>query len=320
MRIRLAVLIIILTQQIQLFAQELPVYQQYLLNRNLINPAITGFTGCASFQLSDRHQWIGISDAPNTQSISAQKGFLSNDNKIHGIGLNLYHDINGAYQQLGGDFLYAYHFTISRQNNINLSLGLSVSVFQKLINESDFTPVYDPIINGTRNNEILPEAGVGILLHNENFFAGLSGIKLLSFIETIQEMERHFYLYSGLAFNNARSTIIYEPSILLKITESLKKQIDINFKTIFNDKYWLTFSYRNNISKIPWQSISIISIFGINSGNFSFAYVFDAGLSRIQLYNYGSHEFMIRYEICPSKSRDLDCPTYKGLMKRYRTR
>lgn len=320
MRKGLGVSVIILFQQIQLFAQELPVYQQYLLNQNLINPAITGITGCTSLQFSDRHQWIGISNAPNTQSICAQKGFTNTANKTHGAGLNLYRDINGAFQQLGGDILYAYHFPVDRHNKINLSLGLSFSVFQKLINESDFTPVYDPIINGANNSEISPDAAAGALLHYENFFVGISGLKLLSFIETIQDTERHFYLYSGMTIDSRKPSVTYKPSVLLKITESSQKQIDINFGTIFNDRYWLTFSYRNNISSFPWKSISIISIFGINWENFTFAYVFDAGLSKIQLYNFGSHEFMIRYEICPSKTSGVDCPTYKGLMKRYRTR
>lgn len=320
MRISTGISALILFLKIQIYTQELPLYQQYLLNPGLINPAITSYTGCTSFQITDRHQWLGISDAPVTQTLSVQKGFIGSNNKIHGLGLNMYRDINGSFRQLGTDFLYAHHFLASRDQNINVSLGLSFSLFQKSINETDFTPVYDPLISGTRNSEILPEAGAGILIHNESFFAGLSAVKLLSFIENLQDTEKHFYLYSGLTLQDRNYNIIYKPSLLFKMTESFKKQIDININTVLNDIYWLTLSYRNNINSFPGKSISIISVFGIDLGNFSVAYALDIGLSNIQLYNFGSHEFMIRYEICPKGIRSIDCPTYEGLEKRYRKR
>jgi type IX secretion system PorP/SprF family membrane protein len=320
MRIKTGITVLLLLLQIQLFAQELPIYQQYLLNPALINPAVTSYTGCTSFQLTDRHQWIGISGAPVTQTLNVQKGFITDNNKIHGLGLNLYRDINGAFRQIGGDFLYAHHFLADRNKKINVSLGLSFSLFQKSIDETDFIQVYDPIIIGTINSELLPQAGAGILIHNESFFVGLSAVKLLSFIESLQNTERHFYLYSGMTLEDRNYNIIYEPSVLLKITEDLKKQIDININAVINNIYWLTLSYRNNISSFPGQSVSIISVFGINLHNFSLAYAFDLGLSNIQLYNFGSHEFMIRYEICPKGIKAIDCPTYKGLEKRYRKR
>jgi type IX secretion system PorP/SprF family membrane protein len=320
MRISTGISVLIVFLQIRIFTQELPVYQQYLLNPGLINPAITSYTGCTSFQITDRHQWLGISDAPVTQTLSVQKGFIGSNNKIHGLGLNMYRDINGSFRQLGADFLYAHHFLASRDKNINISLGLSVSVFQKSINETNFTPVFDPLVSGTRSNEILPEAGAGVLIHNESFFAGLSAVKLFSFIENIQNTEKHFYLHSGLTLQDRNYNIIYKPSLLFKMTESFKKQIDININTVLNDIYWLTLSYRNNINSFPGKSISIISVFGIDFGNFSVAYALDLGLSNIQLYNFGSHEFMIRYEICPEGIRSIDCPTYDGLEDRYRKR
>lgn len=320
MKVRLVVATILAFQYFHLIAQELPIQQQYLLNPNLINPALTSQTGCTSFLLTDRHQWIGIQDAPNTQMLGLQKGFLNKSNKIHGIGLNLYFDNNGAFRKGGGDILYSYHFIIDRRKKIKLGLGLSFSIFHNSIDERDFSAVYDPVINSTVSKEIIPDAGAGIYLYSSKFFAGLSGIKLLSLSGTMQEIERHFYLNSGILLGKTNSSLKFEPSFVLKITESFKKQIDINFRTTFYDKYWYTLSYRNNIAKFPWQSISLTSVFGLTLGDFTFAYVFDLGLTKIQLYNYGSHEFMIKYKICRSDINDLNCPTYKGLIKRYRTR
>ena len=320
MKARLVVAAIFAFQYFQLIAQELPIYQEYLLNPNLINPALTSYTGCTSFLLTDRHQWIGIQGAPSTQMLGLQTGFPGKSNKIHGIGLNLYHDHNGAFRKGGGDILYSYHLIINRRKNVKLGLGMSVSVFQNSIDESDFTDVYDPVVSGGVMRELVPDAGAGIFLYSPKFFAGLSGIKLFALPGTIQEIERHFYLNSGIILRKENSTLEFEPSFLLKVTESFQRQIDINIKTTFNNKYWYTLSYRNNISTFPGKSISLMSVIGLALDNLTFAYVFDLGLTKIQLYNYGSHVFMIKYKICRTDINDLNCPTYKGLMKRYRTR
>ncbi len=320
MKVRFVFAAILIFHYFKLTAQELPVQQQYLLNPNLINPALTSRDGCTSFLIADRHQWIGIKDAPNTQMLGLQKEFPGKSYKIHGVGLNMYFDNNGAFRKGGGDVLYSYHFIIDRRKKIRMGLGLSFSILHNSIDETDFATVFDPVVNGTVKQEIIPDAGAGICLYSSRFFAGISGIKLLSLSGTIQEIERHFYLNSGILLEKANSPLKFEPSFMLKMTESYKKQIDINIRTIFYDRFWYTLSYRNNITKFPLQSISLTSVFGISLGEFTFAYVFDLGLTGIQLYNYGSHEFMIQYKICRSDFSDLNCPTYKDVIDRYRTR
>ncbi len=320
MKIKLAAIIIFVFRYILITAQELPVYQQYLLNPNLINPAITGYNACTSFLLTDRHQWIGIPDAPGTQTIGIQKRIFIKSDRIHGIGLNLYYDKNGAYRKSGGDLIYAYHFKISRQNDLKIGLGLLISVFQNSVDESEFSSIYDPLVGEGINRSLNPDAGTGIFIYNSKFYAGLSGLRLISGSATLQESERHFYLNTGFFIKNGTSPFKFEPSLLLKLTESFKSQVDINFRTVLNDKYWYIFSFRYNLTPSRVKGVSIMSVFGAAIGNFSFAYAFDLGLTSIQLTNYGSHEFMIAYKICDSDKNNLDCPTYKGLIKRYRTR
>ena len=320
MKIRLPFIAIFILRYSLLVAQELPVYQQYLLNPNLINPAITGYENCTSFLLTDRHQWLGISGAPSTQTIGIQKRILPESDKIHGIGLNLYYDKNGAYRKGGGDLLYAYHFDISRHKDLVIGLGLLLSVYQNSMDETEFADANDPLIGGGISRSINPDAGAGIFLHGNKFYTGLSALRLISNSDNLQETERHFYLYTGFFIQNRESPFKFEPSLLLKFTESLKSQIDINIKTILYDKYWYTLSLRNNLSPQAFKGVSLLSVFGVTVSNLSFAYVFDLGLTSIKLTGYGSHEFMITYKICQPERYNLDCPTYDGLMKRYRTR
>jgi type IX secretion system PorP/SprF family membrane protein len=320
MKIKLPVFAIFIFAYSLLFAQELPVYQQYLLNPNLINPAMTGYEDCTSFLVTDRHQWLGIKGAPGTQTIGMQTRILPGSGKIHGVGINMYYDRNGAFRKSGGDLLYAYHFNISRRKDLVIGLGLLLSVYQNSIDDTEFAGANDPLIGSGINRSLNPDAGAGIFLYGNKFFAGLSASGLISNSDALQETESHFYLYTGLSIENRESPFKFEPSLLLKFTGSLKSQIDINLKTLLYDKYWYTLSFRNNLSSSAIKGASLLSVFGVTVNKFSFAYVFDLGLTSIQLTGYGSHEFMITYKICHPDRYNIDCPTYKGLIKRYKTR
>ena len=65
-------LLIMVTGSIDLAAQQLPVYSQYILNGFMINPAMAGHDGYTSFNTTARQQWLGWKDAPQTYSASWQ--------------------------------------------------------------------------------------------------------------------------------------------------------------------------------------------------------------------------------------------------------
>ena len=51
---------------LDLFSQETSIYQNYYLNPFIINPAVTGAEYYPIVDLSVRHQWLGVPDAPST--------------------------------------------------------------------------------------------------------------------------------------------------------------------------------------------------------------------------------------------------------------
>ena len=69
------ILFFVIIEQIS-FAQQLPLYSQYLYNKFLINPAVAGSDGYTSLNLTARKQWVGLSGSPQTFSFGAQTRFL----------------------------------------------------------------------------------------------------------------------------------------------------------------------------------------------------------------------------------------------------
>jgi len=318
MRLALLIVSIILFQFVE--GQELPVYNEYHLNKSLINPAIIGSEQCTWFKCTDRHQWSGIEGAPQLQtfsfetSISNKKELLEHNRRFQGIGAYLYLDKNGSYQNLGGQLSYAYHFYISRLHGIKLGMGLSVQLLQSSLNESGFKgddagPVNDPSVTGGITSLLSPNAGAGVFLYNSEFYAGLSAANLLPFFKPLNGYgSRNYFLIAGFLTGNGKDVIRLLPSLVFKTNELLQKQIDFNAKLLMDGKWWLALSYRHNFDKMPGIPVAIIPEVGINKGNFGFAYALNITPGTIQLYNYGTHEFMISYRFCSDGFR---CPVYR---------
>jgi type IX secretion system PorP/SprF family membrane protein len=294
-------------------AQELSIYNEYHLNKSLINPAIIGSEDCTWFKGTDRHQWVGIEGAPQIQtlsveaSISGKKSVQQTQKSTHGIGGYLYNDKNGAYRNLGGQISYAFHFFLSRNHGLKLGMGLAFKLYQESINESGLKGEYDPIITGGTTSVIRPDAVAGLFLYNQRFFAGLSAARLVN-QSSATGRNRNYFLMLGYLMGTERDNFRLLPSVVIKATENLEKQIDLNTKLLMGKSWWLALSYRHAFDNIPGAPVSIIPMVGLNKGNFSFAYAVDITPGSIQKFNYGTHELMISYHICGDTYR---CPVYR---------
>ncbi|KKL16171.1 hypothetical protein LCGC14_2498270, partial [marine sediment metagenome] len=60
----------------------MPLYSQYVMNGYLLNPAMTGYDGYTSFNLTARQQWLGIKDAPATRSFSGHTRLLKKNHVV----------------------------------------------------------------------------------------------------------------------------------------------------------------------------------------------------------------------------------------------
>ena len=289
--------------------QELPAYQLYLHQPSLINPAIIGSSDCSEIMLIDRHQWIGaFKGAPKTQVLSAESSFPSNNSRSHGLGLQLVNDANGAYKQLAASLGYAFHISLNREGSLRLGFGLMATVYQSTYDETDFSRINDPIIHHGVEKEISPDVSSGVYLYSDRFFLGVSGVQLLASNSYLNPHrgERGYFVYGG--YNHPVSRLlILQPGLTIKYL-SEQVQSDLNARVIYREFYWAMLSYRHVWYDIPGQPNSLLIYAGLFYKNFSFAYGYDLGLTSMQKYGYGSHEFKVGYHFCPFKN---PCPAYK---------
>ena len=301
------IIIFILFTSIIIYSQEDPFYKQYLFNNSLINPAIASRDNYISIRFIDRHQWVGINDAPQNQSISVNTKIR---NKM-GVGGNFYNEKYGALRKTGLQLSYFYDIRLNADKiGSKLSFSLYGSIFQKSLSESELHTLdpNDPAITGETESAFFPQAGAGIFYYNRIFSVGLSASNLIPSKEGISNSEyepnkiRTYFLYSDFTYSNEISTFAVVPSILIKVDEKLNREININAKIYFKEFIWFGLSYRDALQKNIYQNHSISGLVGLRLFDMVyFGYRYEVGLNNIQSYNSGTHEIMLGGNIYSKK-------------------
>jgi type IX secretion system PorP/SprF family membrane protein len=317
------IILIALLRYTTMQAQQMPLYSDYIMNGFVLNPAVAGSDGYTTVGLSSRDHMLGFDNSPKTNVISFQSRLLRSNYQIHnsgsifgnrgvskrtgrvGVGAQIFTDHNGRLERTGGQFTYAYHIPMGKGQ---LSWGVAISTFQfhiSLANKDFRDP--DPMFDQNYANHVLvPDVSAGTYYLTANSFLGFSVANLTqSRIKIGSEtydyrLYRHYYLMGGKRFKQEEE-YAFEPSFLIKGTEKGVFQTDIQFRTYYQQDYYLGLLYRTG------SAVGVI--IGAKWNRIHFCYAFDYSLNSIQRYSYGSHELNVAIKFGDSARR------YKWLIR-----
>lgn len=272
-------------------AQQMPHYTQYMFNDFVINPAIAGTHDYFQIRTNHRFQWVGLLDPPMTNSIA----FYGPSAKLDmGYGGYVYHDVTGPTSRTGFTGSYAYNIAVT--GDIRLSMGLYASVMQYRVDGTQLNPadVSDPAILNLVSTSYLPDAGLGLYLYADNFYAGLSiaqllnnSVKIFDNKDGVNRLKTHINLTGAYRFWLDQDWLI-EPSIMIKGTAPSQLSFDITARVEWQRTLWAGLSFRNK------DAVAIMVGYSFDESLF-FGYAYDIGISELSKYNTGSHEIMIGY-------------------------
>jgi len=276
-------------------AQQLTFMSQYMVDNYIMNPAAAGSYEYSPIALSARQQWVGFSDAPSTQMITAHMNMKDH----HGVGVKLYNDMIGPLSRISLQGTYAYLVEIDRDQT--LSFGLSFMFNQHKLDGSGFNieNQTDNVLHNATMSSTNFDADFGVQYYTEDYFVGLSIPQLFqhkySFgdnIEGLNKQIRHFYFMGGYKIEIDRHYKI-EPSFQIKAASNAPVQIDLNARIHYDDKFW---------GGLSWRIKDAVSIMlGVNYDEFAFGYSFDFTTNAIRNYSSGTHEIYIAYKISKRK-------------------
>jgi len=273
------------------FAQQDAQYTQYMYNTININPAYAGSRGVMSVFGLHRTQWVGLDGAPTTNTFSLNTP-ISNSNL--GVGFSLVNDRIGPTSDntISADISY----TIPMNEFYKLSLGVKASgnIFNLDTDKLDPADATDPNLQNF-NNEFSPNFGVGVYLHSDKLYLGLSVPNFLqdskyndNEVAVFQE-RMNFYFIGGYVFDVSPS-IKFKPAFLTKMVTGSPLQVDASANFLFFDKFMLGGAYR-------WDAaVSALAGFQVTDGLF-IGYSYDMETTQLRRYNSGSHEVFLRFEL-----------------------
>lgn len=271
-------------------AQQDPMYTQYMFNALSLNPAYAGSRNVVSATALYRNMWTGVPGAPETATFTIDAPIK--DKKI-GLGLQIFNDKLGISNTTGVVASGAYRIRMDRGT---LSFGLQTSV-------SNFRANYQNVLldqTGTNTDlafqdnfsSTLFNVGTGVYYNSDRFYVGLSAPQLinnrLTNTTTLSKQEIHLFLTTGVVLPLGADFKL-KPSVMLKGVNGAPLQGDLNATFWIKDVIGIGAQYRTNAD--------VSGLFEIQaSPQIRIGYAYDHSVTKLQSFNSGSHEIMLRYE------------------------
>ena len=303
---KLLFLLTLMTTVSGITQEQLPQFTQYMYNTISINPAYAGSREALSIVGVYRDQWKGFDRSPKTSTLSVHSPLR--DDRI-GVGLTFINDALGHrnYNYIYGDFSY----TIRTSENIKLAFGLkggfTHSNFDSdLFNDPEFDYENDPTLVDNARSQWTPNMGVGLYLHTNRWYLGLSAPRIFNNDKSSDEGYVSFdhinYYFTGGYVFDLNEQIKLKPAFMLKGTKGAPLAVDATLNFLFYDKLWLGGAYRFGDG---WGAIVDFQVLK----QVRIGYAYESPVSDIRVATYGTHEILAIFELTFNNSK-MKSPRY----------
>jgi len=281
-------ILILLAPCLTAYAQQDPLYSQYLNNPILLNPAYAGSNQQWQTTAGYRTQWSGFDGNPTTLNFSSHLSLV--DNKV-GLGLVVIQDKIAEVKNTEFNLNYSYRLELTENKYFYFGLTTGMMRYNSDPGLLNLQRVDDPSYIYT--NKFQFNTGVGVMMKTEQYMIGLSVPKLLP--TTIAEgggdvriYNQHYYLF-GVFTHNFNERIMLKPALLLKGTSGAPLSADINLNLVFDQNYTFGLLTRN------------LNTYGVlaqlRMKQLKFGYVFEMPTNKSVGQRFSSHEVSLSYSL-----------------------
>ena len=270
------------------YAQQDPLYSQYLNNPILLNPAYAGSNQQWQTTAGYRTQWAGFDGNPTTMNFSSHLSLV--DNKV-GIGLIAIQDKIAEVKNTEFSLNYSYRLEVTENKYLYFGLSTGMIRYNSDPGLLNLQRQDDPVF--TFVNKFQFNTGAGLMLKTESMMIGLSVPKLLPTSltgdnATVQIYNQHYYLF-GVFTHNFNERVMLKPAVLLKGTSGAPLSADVNVNFVFDQSYTIGLLTRN------------LNTFGLlaqlKMKQYRFGYVFEMPTDKSVGQRFSSHEVSLTYSL-----------------------
>jgi len=274
-------------------AQQDPHYTQYMYNMSVINPAYAGSKENMTGGLLYRKQWVDIEGAPSTGTF-----FINSPvGKNVGLGLSAINDKIGPVEETN---VYAdFSYTLDLGGEHKLAFGMKAGgTFHKVglqdIGLFHVPDADDPAFSQDASKSFL-NIGSGLFYYTNKYYVAFSLPNMLKSnylsyngvhygTETL-----HYFLTGGYVFQ-LNPNLKFKPSTMIKSAFNTPVSIDLSANFLFNEKFEVGGTYRNQ------DSFGAMVNYAISPG-LRIGYAYDHIISDLKVTTPSSHEIMVLFDL-----------------------
>ena len=280
------------------YAQQNPLFTQYMFNGLVINPAYSGSHESLTTTAAVRSQWNGIKGAPQTQVASLHSPLKFSRSAAGAVFVHDKVSVINQYMVYG---TYAYRIPVSKNAKLAIGGQAGVTYYQANLSELNIITQNgqsDPTF-AQNESRVLPNLGIGAYFYSKRTYVGLSLPTLINNRWNNQDaymqarQKRHYFLAAGHVIPLSQN-LKFKPNVLLKWVEGGAFQYDLNANMLFHETVWLGVSYRMKDSVDGLLELNI-------SNHLSVGYSYGYPISSLAAVQTGTHEVVLNYRINRNK-------------------
>lgn len=287
---RILLLLVLLVGGVATWAQQDPIYAQYINNPMTINPAFAGLNNKFNASITYRNQWGGFDGNPTTFNFNSHISLI--DNKV-GAGLLVLQDQIGSTKNTEVQAAFSYKLPLDDNNTFSFGMQTGIINFRNNVSDLNIADPDDPAFL-QNENVTKPNVGAGAILKSEKFLVGLSIPRLLNTVldqggQEFQLYDRHFYLFGSYVYY-LNEHIRFKPSAMLRGVSGSPVSVDLNFNVSLNEKYAAGIFTRN----FNTYGLQVQARLG---DKLKFGYIFEVPTNNSVGTAFSSHEVFLGLEI-----------------------
>ena len=296
------------------FAQQDPLFTQYMYNNLYMTPAFAGVDGVTRFTAIHRSQWAGYQSsfgdggAPITQMITFNAPIYR---LRSGFGAYVMNDRLGPQNNLEAQAMYAYHLGIKETK---LSIGVKLGMYSQSVDGTYYRFIDDePALTHGKQSQVRPDLGFGLFYRAEKYYAGVGFNHILPTTFDFGVDEARASLSNHINFTGG---YFYEVSFDLRVqftaavrSDLNKTQIDLGAIGYLKDTMWGGLAFRGGEAASLLLGYSLLKDKSLKLGSAVDFVVFDRDAKE----NF-SLEFMVSYDLpvsINSGKRIIRTPRYR---------
>ena len=278
------------------YAQQDSQFTQYMYNTININPAYAGSRESMNIFALHRTQWVGLDGAPVTNTASINTPI--NGSNL-GLGVSIVNDKIGPSEENNISVDFSYKIYLSETYELSFGLKATANLLNVDFNKLSQYDPNDYLFQTNIDNKFSPNIGVGLYLHSDNTYFGLSAPNLLETTHfdrytskgnsLVAREKINYYLIAGHVFD-LTGDIKFKPSVLAKMVTGAPLQVDVSGNFMFSDKFVAGIAYR-------WSAAMSAMVGFQATDSWFIGYGYDLETTKLANYNSGSHEIFLRYEL-----------------------